>query len=54
MSDREDQAVCEDHTFLSVCCGAPEASSSAGFCAQCRARTVFQCECGAERVSRHD
>jgi len=44
----------DEHEFLSLCCGAPEHSDAAGFCSQCRDHSIFECECGAERVSRHD
>lgn len=43
-----------EHEFLSGCCGAPESGVFAGFCAKCRDHAVFECECGASRLSRHD
>lgn len=51
---QEETAMDHDHEFLSECCGASESSAFAGFCSQCKDHTVFTCECGAERLSRHD
>lgn len=42
-----------DHEFFSVCCGTPEMGSFHGFCSRCRDHCVFECECGAYRLSRN-